>query len=1319
LNPGSSEAPYHQGSALERQGKPDQAIPCYQKAIRLRPDHVDAIFKLGNAYQAQGRLDEAIACYQRTIQMVPDSIAAHFNMGNALLRRGRLAEAIASYRSAIRLGPDTAEAYCNMATAFKELGKLDEAVEGYRKAISFRPAYADALNNLGNVYHLTGRIDESIRCYQKAITLESDNAEAYNNLGSVLKDLGDIHGSMRRHRKALEIKPGYVEAHSNILFAMQYDPDSGNREIFEESQSWWQQHGAPHASKFVHHNDPDPSRRLRVGYVSPDFREHSVSYFFLPLLGGHHPDAVEIFCYADVKQPDTMTDRIKRCADHWRSIVGLGDDDVARKIVDDRIDILVDLAGHTANSRLLVFARKPSPVQMTWLGYPNTTGMPVMDFRLTDDVADPVGEADRCHTERLVRLPQGFLCYAPPDKAGDISPLPALEQGRVTFASFNTLSKVNEKVIEVWSRILMQTPGSSLVIKSKPLRDEGARRRYLEIFSKCGISSDRIECASHMRAKQEHLALYNRVDIGLDPFPYNGTTTTCEALWMGVPVVALRGDRHSGRVGASLLTRVGLEELISETDEEYVGKAVALASDLNRLSELRAGMRERLGKSPLCNKAVFAAGVEEAFRQGWRDWLQSLGRPNKASRVHSASIAEPDTQSIIHNRSVGERERVKPDGGNADALYEKGLSFQLKGRLKEAVECYRDALEVEHSHSRACNNMGVAFLNLGDPVAASSCLQKAIALNPNYVEAYINLGNVFQRQEALDEAISSYQKALEISPDLSEAHNNLGNILMQKGKAAEAISSYRKAVRSGPRNAEAHCNMGNALQQLGRFNDAIHWYKKAIQIAPHRAASYNNMGAALKALGKLEEAVSSHRQALRLDPNNAEAWNNLGRVFKDQGNTREAIGCYRKALSIHPDYAEAHSNLLFAMHYDPGSANRDIFKESQAWWRRHGAPHGVKFVHHNDPDPSRRLRVGYVSPDFREHSVSYFFLPLLEGHHRDAVETFCYADVKQPDRMTSRIKGLSDHWYSIVGVCDADVARRIHDDRIDILVDLAGHTANNRLLVFARRPAPVQATWLGYPDTTGMPVMDYRLTDDIADPVGESDQYHTERLVRLPQGFLCYTPPDGSDDMSPLPALNQGWVTFGSFNNLSKVNEQVVKVWSRVLSLVPRSTLLLKSKPLTDEGVRRRYLEMFSMCGISAGRILFEGYTRTTQEHLSLYNRVDIGLDPFPYNGTTTTCEALWMGVPVVTLKGDRHSARVGASILTRVGLEELISTTESDYVEAAVALAEDLERLKALRVQMRDRLKGSPLCDAPSFASSLEGAYQKMWMSCDRWRGK
>ena len=580
--------------------------------------HAEATYQLANAYQAQGRLDEAIACYAKVIKMAPDAMACHFNMGNALLRRGRLAEAVACYRAAIRLSPDMPEAFCNMATALKELGEIEAAVDAYKKAISLRPGYADAFHNLGYAYHQTGRLTEAIRCYQKAVALDSNRVEAYNNLALALKEKGEIPDSIRYCRKALEMRPGYAEAHSNLLFAMQCDPDVGDMEIFRESVNWWRRHGAGHAREAGRGKDPDPGRRLRVGYVSPDFREHSVSRFFLPLIENHDRKAVEVFCYGDVKRPDRMTARIRELADHWRSIVGLGDDAVARQIWEDRIDILVDLAGHTGGNRLLVFARRPAPVQVTWLGYPGTTGLGVMDYRLTDHVADPEGDADRWHTERLVRLSEGFLCYAPPEEAGEVCSLPALKEGRVTFGSFNNFSKMNEQVAAVWSRILLSVPGSLLMLKSKSLRDAGVRGRCLEMFLRNGISEDRIVFEGYARTVKDHLLLYNRVDMGLDPFPYNGTTTTCEALWMGVPVVTLKGGRHAARVGASILTRVGLSDLIADTKEAYIRKAVELARDPGRLKALRAGMRDRLRKSTLLNGPGFAAAMEAAYQGMWR-----------------------------------------------------------------------------------------------------------------------------------------------------------------------------------------------------------------------------------------------------------------------------------------------------------------------------------------------------------------------------------------------------------------------------------------------------------------------------------------------------------------------------------------------------------------------------------------------------------------------------------------------------------------------------------------------------------------------------
>jgi predicted O-linked N-acetylglucosamine transferase (SPINDLY family) len=399
------------------------------------------------------------------------------------------------------------------------------------------------------------------------------------------------------------------------------------------------------------------------------------------------------------------------------------------------------------------------------------------------------------------------------------------------------------------------------------------------------------------------------------------------------------------------------------------------------------------------------------------------------------------------------------------------------------------------------------------------------------------------------------------------------------------------------------------------------------------------------------------------------------------------------------------------MNYSEHYSQQDIFAESRQWETNHavlGTARKIDQAH--DRDPERRLRIGYVSPNFRRHSVSYFLSPLIAGHDHRLFEVFCYAQVANPDNVTKRFRRLADGWCSTVGMTTSAIADRIRNDGIDILVDLAGHTANNRLLVFAERPAPVQVTWLGYPNTTGLSAMDYRLTDAVADPEGPGDNLHTETLIRLPAGFLCFTPAPETPPVTDPPVLANGHVTFGSFNNPSKVTASVVASWARILEAVPGSRLLLKNRSLADDGTRQRYSALFAERGISEERLIFHAWIASMSGHLGAYGRIDIGLDPFPYNGTTTTCEALWMGVPVITLQGDRHASRVGASILKTVGQGEMIADSVDDYVDAAVKLAENTDALTSLRRDLRPAMAASPLWDAAGFTRDVESAYRDMW---------
>jgi protein O-GlcNAc transferase len=454
----------------------------------------------------------------------------------------------------------------------------------------------------------------------------SDLALAYNKFGYGLAALGRPQEAAAAFERALALDPGYAMAQSNLLLSLNYRSDVSTAELFAAHLRWDERHGRKlrRQSRFANISR-DLERRLRVGYVSPDFHRHPAAYLVEPLLAAHDHDQFDVFSYADVRQPDDFTARLRGYADHWIDIHGRDPQAVARRIRADRIDLLFDLAGHTGYNRLEVFARKPAPVQLTGLLYPNTTGLRAIDYRIVDSVTDPPGAEAFC-SERLIRLPRCYVCYQPDRDAGPVMPLPARRSGHVTFGSFNNLIKVTPQVTALWARVLRMVPGSRLVLKSSAFTDPATHRRVLSAFAAQGVASGRIDLETTTPAP-DHFARYGDVDIALDPFPYNGHTTSCEAIWMGVPVISLRGDRHAARVGASLLTAVGLPALIAETPDDYVAIAAGLAANLDWLAALRAGMRERVRASPVCDGAGLARAIEDAYRTVWQQWCSGAAIP--------------------------------------------------------------------------------------------------------------------------------------------------------------------------------------------------------------------------------------------------------------------------------------------------------------------------------------------------------------------------------------------------------------------------------------------------------------------------------------------------------------------------------------------------------------------------------------------------------------------------------------------------------------------------------------------------------------------
>ena len=642
---------------------------------------------------------------------------------------------------------------------------------------------------------------------------------------------------------------------------------------------------------------------------------------------------------------------------------------------------------------------------------------------------------------------------------------------------------------------------------------------------------------------------------------------------------------------------------------------------------------------------------------------------------------------------------IKPDRAKIEKLLAAGLARHRAGDLAEASALYGKILRIAPRHAAALHLQGAIAFDQGRVDEAGELATCALAAKPDFSEALVNLGVVRRIQGRLDEARGCLERALALQSAYPDAHNGLGLVFHAQGRLGEAVERYREALRLRPDYPEALNNLGNALSALGDFEAAAGRFRQALAFRPGFADALINLGTAFKEMGRSGDAAARYREVLAADPGSVPALINLGNLRKEQGQVAEAAALYRRALAQQPDSSLLLGNLLFALNADDDLSPQALFAEHRAFGERHPAPPRPPAL----PLAGRRLRLGYVSPDFREHSVAQFIRPVLAAHDRAAVEVFCYAEVMAPDAVTARLQGLAEHWRSSVGLTDAALAERIRADGIDVLIDLAGHTAHNRLGAFALRPAAVQATWLGYPNTTGLPAMDYRLVDAITDPEGEADALATEALIRLPGGFLCYGPPEHAPEPAPPPCLDTGFVTFGSFNTPAKLSETTLALWSELLLALPAARLLLKGQAFADAATVALVQERFARHGVAAGRIEAVARISSAAGHLGAYARVDIALDPTPYNGTTTSCEALWMGVPVVTLAGDRHAGRVGASLLSRLGLGELIASDRSGFVALAAALAADPARLADLRAGLRPRMAASPLCAAAAFTRSLE----------------
>jgi len=640
--------------------------------------------------------------------------------------------------------------------------------------------------------------------------------------------------------------------------------------------------------------------------------------------------------------------------------------------------------------------------------------------------------------------------------------------------------------------------------------------------------------------------------------------------------------------------------------------------------------------------------------------------------------------------------------------FDPALVLNAIAGLANPVAAYQEFLRLEPDDVAGHDGLAISLARQGQVEAAVALLSGAMVAGEGSAETYNNLGRILRLQNRFDEALLQVEKALTLDDGFAEAYLNRGSIMRSLGKQEAAVEDIRRALQIKPDYSEALDCLAYLLKEMGCTDEAVHCYKKLCQLRPDSADALVNLGMAYDQSNRLARAEDYYRQAIALDPRHAGARNNLANVLKNQLRFEEAAEQYRAALQLKPDFSEAHSNLLFLLSYNVLCGPEAMLEEHRRWDQLHGVK-GRKNTLRHDMGKNRvtkkKLRVGYVSPDFRAHSVSYFFEPIAKGYDRQTMEIYCYAEIPKPDAVTERLQSLVDGWRSTVGCSDEQVARQIYQDGIDVLVDLTGHTANNRLKIFTYQPAPVQLTYMGYFTTTGLQAMDFWVSDRTLHPE-DTIELSVERIYHLPRCFVAYEPYADAPDV----VLRQGQdVVFGSFNELSKIAPRSIKVWSEILHALPSSRLLLKARQLSDEKERDRLLASFASWGITPERLILRSLTSGLREHLAVYGEVDITLDTMPRTGFTTTTEALWMGVPVITLPGERFIERVSASMLEAIGMDDWVANSEEDYIAKAVALAQDPAARAELRRTQRARMAASPLCDGVDLAQHLEQAYREL----------
>jgi predicted O-linked N-acetylglucosamine transferase (SPINDLY family) len=1418
-----------QAVACHRAGRLSEAEQLYRRILEAHPTHFDSLHLLGLVHSQRGdhaeavrhidlavsanadvaaahnsraaalnslkRLDEALASCDRAIALDANHAESHNNRANVLNQLERYDEALASARRALALRPELAEACYNRGIALAALDRNEEALASYDAAIRLKPAYAECHHNRAIALAALGRLDEALASHDRALALRPDYAEAWNNRGFVLRDLRRLDDASASFARALALRPDlpYL-AGSHLHTKMQlcdwadYDRDcaqigaavaAGAAAAFPFQLLPWSSDPAMQLACARHLVDdkypaaPSPlwrgeryaHRRIRVAYLSADLRDHPVAALTAGMFARHDRTRFETTAISFKPDASEMRERLAPSFDRFVDAERMSDAEVARVVRELEIDIAVDLMGFTEGARPGVFARRPAPVQVNYLGYAGTLGRSTWDYIVADCFVIP--EDSRQHyAENVVDLPD---CFMANDDGRRISPRTpsrveaGLPETGFVFCCFNNSFKITPDVFEVWMRLLGAVGGSVLWLSGTNASAVANLRREAE---RRGVAADRLVFAPRVPLNEDHLARLRLADLFVDTLHFNAHTTAADALWAGVPVLTCPGPTFASRVAGSLLQAIGLPELIAGSLADYETLAVALATDRDGLAAIRERLARNRDGAPLFDTERFTRAIEAVYVTMWQ--RAERGEPPQASGPRESA------QATLH-----ELPRRAPESGDAGSLVSQALSLHQAGRLSEAEDLYRRALAIDPRQFDALHLLGLVQFQRGDcadavrhfdlalaikPDSAAVlnsraaaliglarfdeavvCCDRSLAVRPDFAEALTNRGSALVELKRFAEALESCDKAIALRPDLPEALNNRGNALKELDRPDDALASYDRAIALRPDYGEAFNNRANVLNQLRRFDEALESAQRALALRPALAQAHYNRGIALHELKRFDEALASYDAAVAYAPDHADAFVNRGTALLDLKRYDEAGASYARALALDSGQKylkgmHLHARMLICdwTNFDAERAelNRMVGEGAIASLPHHllscssdpriqlacaksfmqdkiGAAlvplwRGERYSH-------GRIRLAYLSSDFRDHAVSRLAAGLFEHHDRSRFETVAISLAPAaPGGVRARLQAAFERFIDAAELGDLEVARLVRDLEVDIAVDLNGMTEGARPGVLARRPAPVQVSYLGWAGTMGQSHWDYILADRFVIP---QDLHHAyaEQVVELPDCFMVTDDRRQISERVPSRAqagLPEHGFVFCCFNNAYKITPDVFDVWMRLLRQIDGSVLWLSSLHAAGAANLRREAQAR---GVAADRLVFAPRVARNEDHLARISLADLFVDTLYYNAHVTAADALWAGVPVLTCPGGTFASRVAGSLLTAVGLPELIAGSLPDYEEMALSFAREPARLAALRRKLADHRRACPLFDTARFTRAIEAAYATMWERAQR----